>query len=139
MKKIFYALMACAALTLSGCNKELLNTNPTDAVSGDTVFTDTEGGMMALNGAIRFFWQWGSTTTSNYHQSFGPQSYNLMADLMGEDMVQAASGNGWFWYDYNYNAGNSDEHQFAGKEWWQEAFSHDYVVTREEMKRLLNK
>ena len=103
MKKIFYALMACAALTLSGCNKELLNTNPTDAVSGDTVFTDTEGGMMALNGAIRFFWQWGSTTTSNYHQSFGPQSYNLMADLMGEDMVQAASGNGWFWYDYNYN------------------------------------
>ena len=102
MKKIFYALMAVAVLFTS-CQKDLLNTNPTDAVSGDTVFTDTDGGLMALNGAIRFFWQWGSTTTGNYHQCFGPQGYNLMADLMGEDMVQAASGNGWFWYDYNYN------------------------------------
>ena len=47
----------------------------------------------------------------------------------------------WYmtWYDYNYNAGNSDDHQFAGEQWWQEAFSHDYVVTREEMKNLLNK
>jgi hypothetical protein len=103
MKKIFFALIAVAALAFTACDKELLNTNPTDAVSGDTVFTDTDGAMMALNGTYRFFWQWGSTTTSNYHQSFGPQSYNLMADLMGEDMVQAASGSGWFWYDYIYN------------------------------------
>ena len=103
MKKILYALMALATLSLASCNKELLNTNPTDAVSGDTVFKDADGALMALNGTLRFFWQWGSTTTSNYHQSFGPQSYNLMADLMGEDMVMAASGNGWFWYDYTYN------------------------------------
>ena len=103
MKKIFIALMALATLSLTSCNKELLNTNPTDAVSGDTIFTDTDGALMALNGAVRFFWQWGATTTGNYHQCFGPQSYNLMADLMGEDMVQAAAGNGWFWYDYLYD------------------------------------
>ena len=103
MKKIFFALMAFAALTFTACDQELLNTNPTDAVSGDTVFTDTEGGLMALNGTIRFFWQWGQTTTGNYHQCFGPQSYNLMADLMGEDMVMAAQGSGWFWYDYLYD------------------------------------
>ena len=103
MKKIFFALIAVAALAFTACDKELLNTNPTDAVTGDTMFTDTDGAMMALNGTFRFFWQWGSTTTGNYHQCFGPQSYNLMADLMGEDFVQAASGNGWFWYDYNYN------------------------------------
>lgn len=103
MKKIFYALMALATLSFTACNKELLNTNPTDRVSGDTVFTDTEGGLMALNGLFRAFWQWGWTTTANYHQCIGPQGYNLMADLMGEDMVQASAGNGWFWYDYNYN------------------------------------
>ena len=103
MKKFIYVLMAVAALSLTACEKELLNTNPTDAVSGDTVFTDADGALMALNGTYRFFWQWGSTTTSNYHQSFGPQSYNLMADLMGEDMVMSAQGNGWFWYDYIYN------------------------------------
>ena len=103
MKKIFYVLMAAVAILATSCNKELLNTNPTDRVSGDTVFKDTEGGLMALNGTIRALWQWGWTTTGNTHQCVGPQGYNLMADLMGEDMVQAAAGNGWFWYDYNYN------------------------------------
>ena len=47
-------------------------------------------------------WQWGWTTSGNQHQCVGPQGYNLMADLMGEDMVMAAMGNGWFWYDYLY-------------------------------------
>ena len=103
MKKIFFALMALATLSFTACNKELLNTNPTDAVTGDTMFNDTEGAMMALNGTYRYMWQWGVTTTGNYHQCVGPQGYNLMADLMGEDMVQAAQGNGWFWYDYRYN------------------------------------
>ena len=103
MKKIFLlAAIATLAFTTS-CDKEALNTTPTTAVSGDFMLENTEGGLMALNGTYRFFWQWGSTTTSNYHQSFGPQSYALMGDLMGEDMVQAASGNGWFWYDYTYN------------------------------------
>ena len=104
MKKILFALTTLATLlSFSACNKELLNTNPTDSVSGDTMFNDTDGAMMALNGTIRFFWQWGQSTTGNYHQCFGPQSYNLMADLMGEDMVMASAGSGWFWYDYVYN------------------------------------
>lgn len=44
----------------------------------------------------------------------------------------------WFmtWYDYNYNAGNSDDHQFAGKSWWQDAFSSGVVVDREEWKTM---
>ena len=44
----------------------------------------------------------------------------------------------WFmtWYDYNYNAGNSDDHQFAGKAWWQDAFGSGVVVDREEWKAI---
>ena len=44
----------------------------------------------------------------------------------------------WFmtWYDYNYNAGNSEEHQFAGKVWWQDAFSSGVVVDRDEWKNI---
>ena len=103
MKKIFYAFVALATLSLTACNKELLNTNPTDAVSGDTVFENTEGGLMAMNGMLRMMWEWGWPVTGNYHQEIGPEGYGLMADLMGEDMVMAAAGNGWFWYDYNYN------------------------------------
>lgn len=100
MKRILYIILAAASLSLASCNPEALNTNPSDAVSGSLIFKDTDGGYMALNGTIRYFWQWGSTTTGNYHQCFGPQGYSLTADLMGEDMVMAASGSGWFWYDY---------------------------------------
>lgn len=106
MKKTFIAILAFAAIFASSCNPELLNTNPTDAVSGDSMMEETSGGFIALNGTIRAFWQWGWTTTGNYHQCVGPMGYALMADLMGDDMVQAASGNGWFYYDYTYGVKN---------------------------------
>lgn len=46
----------------------------------------------------------------------------------------------WFmtWYDYDYNAGKSDEHKFADKNWWTEAFATGVVVDRDEMKSLMN-
>ena len=44
----------------------------------------------------------------------------------------------WFmpWYDAAYNQGNSDEHQFAGKEWWQDAWESGVVVDRDEWNQL---
>ena len=43
------------------------------------------------------------TTTANTHQCFGISAYNLMAEVMGEDMIMGAQGNGWFWFDAAYN------------------------------------
>ena len=103
MKKIL--LITAAALTvfgLSSCSKDSLNTSPTDSVSTTTLLENSEGAMQALNGAFRWFYIWGRTVNFNQHQSFGPQGYSLMADLMGEDMVMSAQGNGWFWNDYIY-------------------------------------
>lgn len=67
----------------------------------------------------------------------------------GDDVEMSLLGNiwkegarfAWFmtWYDYDYNDGNSDEHKFATKEWWLEAFSHDYVVTRDEWAKIVNR
>lgn len=67
----------------------------------------------------------------------------------GDDVEMSYLGNiwkegarfAWFmtWYDYDYNDGNSDEHKFATKEWWLEAFSHDYVVTRDEWAKIVNR
>lgn len=104
MKKIILIFTASliAVASLVSCSSEKLDTTPTDRVTGDVILSSTDGAYMALNGMIRYFWQWGVTTTGNYHQCFGPQSYNLMADLMGEDFVQHSMGNGWFWFDYIY-------------------------------------
>lgn len=103
MKKILLLAIAAVMALATSCNDGKLNTNPTDKVSGEFMLENTNGGMMALNGTIRFLWQWGVTTTGNYHQCFGIQSYALMGDLMGEDMVMDNQGNGWFWYDYLYD------------------------------------
>lgn len=45
----------------------------------------------------------------------------------------------WFmtWYDSHYNDGTSDEHQFAGEEWWRDAFNSGVVLDRDEVKGLL--
>lgn len=46
----------------------------------------------------------------------------------------------WFmtWYDSSYQKGSPD-HQFAGREWWQDAMNSGVVIDRSEMKELLNK
>ena len=45
----------------------------------------------------------------------------------------------WFmtWYDYNYNAGQSQEHKFAGKDWWIDAFGTGVVLDRDTFKQML--
>lgn len=101
MKKIFLAI-AIFATVLASCSKEALETSPTDAVSGDGIMATAESALTALNGTYRMMFEWGWSVTGNYHQELGIMGYALMADLMGEDMVMAQQGNGWFWYDYLY-------------------------------------
>ncbi|MBO4803404.1 MAG: RagB/SusD family nutrient uptake outer membrane protein [Muribaculaceae bacterium] len=45
----------------------------------------------------------GWTTNGNTHHCFGISAYTLAAEVMGDDMVMSAQGNGWFWYDASYN------------------------------------
>ena len=46
----------------------------------------------------------GWTSSGSSHQSFGITSYNLMAELMGDDMILSRRGYGWFWQDAAYEA-----------------------------------
>ena len=45
----------------------------------------------------------GWSTTGNTHQCFGISAYNLMAEVMGDDMVMGTQGSGWFWFDATYS------------------------------------
>ena len=62
-----------------------------------------EYGEFSLNSIYRSMHTAGWSTTANSHQCFGISAYNLMAEVMGDDMIMASSGNGWFWYDAVYN------------------------------------
>ncbi|MBQ9583551.1 MAG: RagB/SusD family nutrient uptake outer membrane protein [Bacteroidales bacterium] len=101
MKKIFAFLSFVAIITLSGCNKDFLDTTSTQSVSGVSIFADSEKAMTAVNGMFREFYMngWGSGWD---HENGGLPAYILAQDLMGEDHLMDAYGSGWFYEDYRF-------------------------------------
>ena len=67
MKKIYYIafVMACVLMHVS-CSDNL-NTNPTDQISGNVLFKDVEGGMVAMNGVYRLMYSTGWAGDNSTH------------------------------------------------------------------------
>ena len=105
MKKIFkYLLIGLFGVAcLTSCDSELLETQPTDSMSGSTFMSDATKALIPLNGIYRSMYTAGWSTTGNTHQCFGISAYNLMAEVMGDDFIMGAQGSGWFWFDAAYN------------------------------------
>ena len=100
-KYLFIGLFGVACLT--SCNSELLETEPTDSMSGSTFMSDATKALIPLNGIYRSMYTAGWSTTGNTHQCFGISAYNLMGEVMGDDFIMGAQGSGWFWFDAAYN------------------------------------
>ena len=100
-KYMFVGTLACGML--ASCAEDSLETSPTTAMSGTSLMANGNAALVPLNGIYRSMYTAGWSTGGNTHQCFGISAYNLMADVMGEDMVMGASGSGWFWYDCVYN------------------------------------
>ena len=90
-------------LVLSSCDSKLLETEPTDSMSGSTFMSDATKALIPLNGIYRSMYTAGWSTGGNTHQCFGISAYNLMAEVMGDDFIMGAQGSGWFWFDAAYN------------------------------------
>lgn len=102
MRKIFSIGVLSAALMFSACQKDYLETSPTDRVAAPTLFETVDGAQVALDGIYRMLYTSG-WATGNTHQNFGIMSTKLYTSLMGEDLLQDAQGNGWFYFDYRYD------------------------------------
>lgn len=112
VKYIFVAVLACGLFW--SCAKDSLETAPTTSMSGTSLMATGNAALVPLNGIYRSMYMAGwSTGGSNTHQCFGITAYNLMAEVMGEDMIMAAMGSGWFWYDCVYNV----KARFASMGW----------------------
>ncbi|MFV0417538.1 MAG: RagB/SusD family nutrient uptake outer membrane protein [Dysgonomonas sp.] len=98
MKKILYLLTFIGAVSLISCSSEL-ETNPTDKISGQIMLNNPDGGQAVLNGMYRALYvsDWGPGWEG---ENSGIMAYVQAADLMGEDHIMLAAGQGWFWYDY---------------------------------------
>ena len=70
-------------------------------LSGNTGYDLTDA-QNSLNEIYHSMHTYGWAVEGNAHQSFGISSYTLAAEVMGDDMIMGAMGNGWFWYDAGY-------------------------------------
>jgi len=96
MKKIKIAFSTLAVvsmlLTTTSCNDEYLNTIPTDAVGSTTIFGSAESLMTSINGMVRTMY----TRQNSSQGQNGYTSQMIISDVMGEDVIFPANGNGWF-------------------------------------------
>ncbi len=115
MKKIFQYIFVCllGCTVLFSCTDDSLETSPTDSMSGEGLLVNANTALVPLNGIYRSMYTAGWSTTGNTHQCFGISAYNLAADLMGEDLIMADQGSGWFWYDCVYNV----KSRYTSKTW----------------------
>jgi hypothetical protein len=97
-KFIISLLLSGMLLAFSACNKEYLETTPTNAVSSADVFKTTTNAWTAINGIHRMLYiQW------NGNQDQGGQSANMIySDVLGEDLVMTGLANGWFISTYRW-------------------------------------
>lgn len=100
-KYMFVGTLACGML--ASCAEDSLETAPTTSMSGTSLMANGNAALVPLNGIYRSMYTAGWSTGGNTHQCFGISAYNLMADVMGDDMIMGAQGSGWFWFDCVYN------------------------------------
>ena len=110
MKRILYITLFIAALPMffTACSEDYLNVVPTDQVGSADAFTTTGKAMGALNGIHRMMYR---QHNSRQDQS-GEGSINIYRDMLGEDLVMTAAGNGWYnniykWVDHRSETSNS--------------------------------
>lgn len=102
MKRIIILLSLVGAISFYSCSDSLLDTVPTEKVSGTDIFSSAENALTAVNGIYRLLYsgEWGGGWEA---ENGGFPAYRLTFDLLAEDHVMDGSGSGWFWFDYVYD------------------------------------
>lgn len=80
---------------LGSCEKEFLETSPTNALSSDVMFDSFDGAQLALNGIYAKMYRFDGGTYLRHH-GCGYFGNIIDAELMGEDMMQHETGYGWY-------------------------------------------
>lgn len=114
MNKLKYIAIALLAFTFASCEDEL-ETLPSAKVSEEQLLTSADGAQTVLNGVYRMMYTsgWGNDWE---HENSGIMAFILAGDLMAEDHLMNAAGQGWFFYDYTYGIRSDYTHK-AGRQY----------------------
>ena len=94
MKSIKYEIFVWSACIsfFTSCSSDYLNTTPTDKTPENVVRHTVDNLYSALNGTHRAMYIQYETSASQA----GESSMNITRDVLGEDLVNTSTGNGWF-------------------------------------------
>lgn len=95
MKQIKYSVLAVAIVgsaVFTACDSDYLNTAPNDKAPEESVTHTVDNLYSALNGTHRAMYiQYGTQASQA-----GESSMNITRDMLGADLVNTATANGWF-------------------------------------------
>lgn len=95
MKKILLSFTAAAVVLMAGsCQKDYLETAPTDQVDNSAIFNSVENANVALHGIYRYMFERTTAVSANQQNKPGVGGILLGLDFMGED-IGISSAN-WF-------------------------------------------
>jgi starch-binding outer membrane protein, SusD/RagB family len=106
MNKILkLSIWAMVPVLMVSCRKDYLETNPSNDIANTLIFANTTNAKTALEGMYRITYSWAPAVgyaSGTLHSDFGQKAYDIVNDLMGNDMVVHSQGYGWFNRDYQY-------------------------------------
>ncbi|HDJ32496.1 MAG TPA: RagB/SusD family nutrient uptake outer membrane protein [Bacteroidetes bacterium] len=91
-KIVRFLVIFAMILSLGSCEKDFLQTVPTDAISTDIVLSSTENMMLALNGVHRSLY----AQNGRIRYYAGQQYVIPLGEFGASDALHSAAGNGWF-------------------------------------------
>lgn len=93
MKKIIYKTMSllAAGSILAACSSDYLDTTPSNKTPAENISESVENLYSALNGIHRAMY-----TQYDRSSEAGESSMNITRDMLGEDLINSTTGNGWF-------------------------------------------
>lgn len=131
MKKLFkYILSAALVFSLGACEKEYLETAPTDAVDNSAVFSTTANANTALNGIYRYMFEETTTVSTSTQNKPGVAGILLYMDFMGEDLGISATN--WYASDggswLGHRTDNSLFTQYAYRTFYRIIGNANYII-----------
>ncbi|MGV3530681.1 MAG: RagB/SusD family nutrient uptake outer membrane protein [Flavisolibacter sp.] len=94
MKKSLIYIVPILLLAIAGCKKDYLETKPSDAATEEEIFSQYGSVSAALQGVYKEMFAF--AVGGGSHSDYGQKSYDISADLMGNDMVVHTQGYGWY-------------------------------------------
>ncbi|MCV6631532.1 MAG: RagB/SusD family nutrient uptake outer membrane protein [Flavobacteriaceae bacterium] len=94
LRKIQFLFLVVALIGLTSCEKDFLDTKPTDSISDADAFASTENMFLVLNGLHRQMYAQ-SPLPGGSSSRAGQQYFMPMFDVYCGDLIHSARANGW--------------------------------------------